>query len=140
MKAVSISPILIVEDVNDSVEFYTEVLGFDYAMGVDNNKELYLKYEKNKSLGFAIVQNGGVQIMMQELENAKNDGFDNLAIDKDITNATIYIEVEGLDEFYTKVKEEVKIVNDMRNTFYGMKEFYISDNSGNIVGFAEKLI
>jgi catechol 2,3-dioxygenase-like lactoylglutathione lyase family enzyme len=140
MKVKSITPNLLVSSVKESVEFYTEILGFKYVMGVDDNKELYLKYDKNQELGFAIVQNEINQIMFQEISNTNADLDLDLSIDKKITNAIIYIEIDGFDDFYEEIKDKTEIVNEPRHTFYGMKEFYIRDNSGNIVGFAERLV
>jgi len=140
MKVKSITPNLLVSSVKESVEFYTEILGFKYVMGVDDNKELYLKHDKNQELGFAIVQNEINQIMFQEISNTNADLDLDLSIDKKITNAIIYIEIDGFDDFYEEIKDKTEIVNEPRHTFYGMKEFYIRDNSGNIVGFAERLV
>ena len=140
MKVKSITPNLLVSSVKESVAFYTDMLGFKYVMGVDNAKELYLEYDKNQELGFAIIQNEIMQIMFQELSDTNADLGLDLKTDKSITNSIIYIEIDGFDELYENIKEKVEIVNEPRHTFYGMKEFYIKDNSGNIVGFAERLV
>ncbi len=140
MKALSISPNLIVKDVNETVKFYTEVLKFNYVMGVDNEKQLYLEFNETLPLGFAIVQSGKAQIMIQEINNIKDDGFDAVAIDSSISNIALYVEIDALDDYYADLKDKVEIVHDMRNTFYGMKEFYLRDCNGNILGFAEKLV
>jgi uncharacterized glyoxalase superfamily protein PhnB len=140
MQVKSITQNILVESVKESVEFYTMILGFKYVMGVGNDKELYLKYDKSNELGFAIVQNGISQIMFQNIDNTNTDLSLELKIDQDITNSIMYIEIDGFDEFYENIKEKVKIVNEPRHTFYGMKEFYIKDNNDNIVGFAERLV
>lgn len=50
----------------------------------------------------------------------------------------VYIEVENLEDFYNEIKEKVEIVKEFSNTWYGMNEFYIRDNNGYILGFAEQ--
>ncbi len=140
MKAKTLAPNLVVNSVNETVKFYTQTLEFNYVMGVDNDKQLYLEFDEAAPLGFAIVQNGKVQVMMQEITNIQNDGFASLQTDISKSNIVLYFEVEELDAYYEKLTESVEVVHEMRNTFYGMKEFYIKDNNGNILGFAEKLV
>lgn len=47
------------------------------------------------------------------------------------------IEIENLEEFYKSIKDNVDVVKDLFTTWYGMKEFYIRDNNGYILTFAE---
>jgi uncharacterized glyoxalase superfamily protein PhnB len=139
MQAKTVTPIFLVDEIKSSIEFY-EMLEFRYLMGVDKDKQLYMEYKDGLELSFAIVQNGNVQIMLQSTESVNSDLNQLFQTDKSVTNSINYIEIEGFDHFYQKVKEKVEIVNEPRNTFYGMKEFYIKDNNGNIIGFAEKLV
>jgi len=136
----SLTPNLLVDDVQNAIEFYIDVLEFTYIMGVDDDKQLYLEYNKTQTLGFAILQKDSTQLMFQSISNANSDLEASLKRDPSITNIALYFEIEGFDEFYEKVKSKAKIVNEPRHTFYGMKEFFIEDNSGNIIGFAEKLV
>ncbi len=140
MHAKSLSPNLLVEDVSQSVAFYTQKLNFNYIMGVDTDKQLYLQHDPKQPLAFAIVGNGAVQIMFQQLQSASEDLNLSLMRDSKIDNQMLYIEIDGFDTFYDAIKDQVEIVNEPRHTFYGMKEFYIRDNDQNIVGFAEKLV
>ncbi|RUM67132.1 MAG: bleomycin resistance family protein [Sulfurospirillum sp.] len=136
----SLTPNLLVDDVSQSIEFYTQNLEFSFVMGVTDEKQLFLEFDKNQKLAFAIVAKDGVQIMFQDITNASTDLGLELKSDKNISNSIIYIEIDEFDSFYEKLKEKVSIVNEPRHTFYGMKEFYIKDNNENIVGFAEKLL
>lgn len=51
---------------------------------------------------------------------------------------TFYIEVENLEDFYKRVKDKVDVAKELFTTWYGMKEFYIRDNNGYILCFAEE--
>jgi len=140
MKINSITPLFIVNNIQKSIDFYKDILGFTFIMGIDDDKELYLEYQKEVELGFAIVQNSNFQIMFQAKTNIAIDLNQTFDTDKKIDNNLIYIEIEGFDKYYEDIKDKVKIVNEPRNTFYGMKEFFIRDNNDNIICFAEKLI
>jgi len=140
MNIKSLTPNILVEDVQKTVEFYIDLLGFAYVMGVDDEKQLYLEYNKDQALGFVILQKESTQLMFQSISNANSDLGASLKRDSSITNIALYFEIEGFDDFYEKIKNIVTIVNEPRHTFYGMKEFFIKDNDGNFVGFAEKLV
>lgn len=49
-----------------------------------------------------------------------------------------YIDVEGINIVYDSLRDKVEIVKDIERTWYGMKEFYIKDCNGYILGFGEK--
>ena len=49
-----------------------------------------------------------------------------------------YIDVEGINIVYDSLRDKVEIVKDIERTWYGMKEFYIKDCNGYILGFREK--
>lgn len=128
---------LMVEDVNRTVEFYQEVFGFEFVMGViEEIQEIRTSYQKDRLLDYAMMKCGDVEIMFQ----AKRSLSETLPVlkDKEIGGTlTLYIEVEGVQELYTRIKDKVKVVNDLHTTFYGMQEFYVQDCNGYIVTFAE---
>ena len=47
------------------------------------------------------------------------------------------IELENLEDFYKNIKDKVDVAKELFTTWYGMKEFYIRDNNGYILTFAE---
>ena len=49
------------------------------------------------------------------------------------------MQVIGLEELFEKIKDEVEIVKGLHEAFYGMKEFYVRDKNGYMLGFAEKV-
>jgi uncharacterized glyoxalase superfamily protein PhnB len=128
---------LMVEDVNRTVEFYQEVFGFEFVMGViEEIQEIRTSYQKDRLLDYAMMKCGDVEIMFQ----AKRSLSETLPVlkDKEIGGTlTLYIEVEGVQELYARIKDKVKVVNDLHTTFYGMQEFYVQDCNGYIVTFAE---
>ncbi len=55
-------------------------------------------------------------------------------------SVSFYMEVENLDAFYREIKGKVEVVKELSTTWYGMKEFYIYDNNGYVLGFAEQKV
>jgi lactoylglutathione lyase len=128
VKFVSLTPNLLVEDVNASVEFYRDVLGFNLMMSVPETGRL----------DWAQVGNGGANIMLQSLSSAAAEQpvFADMKIGGSLG---LFIVVKGVNELYERVKGKAQLVADIHDTFYGMREFAIQDNSGYILVFAEEL-
>ncbi|HZY78588.1 MAG TPA: VOC family protein [Cyclobacteriaceae bacterium] len=121
----SISPNLIADNVNASVDFYTKYLGFKLVASVPETGEF----------GWAMVQRDTVTIMFQSLKSMHED-VPSLKFQKG-SSATFFIKMKGVDEIYNSVKGKVKIPMDMRTTFYGTKEFVVEDPDGYYMMFAE---
>jgi uncharacterized glyoxalase superfamily protein PhnB len=49
-----------------------------------------------------------------------------------------YIDVENIEETYKQLEGRVEIAKTLETTWYGMREFYIRDCNGYILGFAER--
>ena len=134
-----LAPNLMVEDVNSTVEFYQEVLGFEFVMGViEEIQEVLTSYKKDRLLDYAMVKCGDVEIMFQA-KRSLTDAIPALK-DKEIGGTfTLYMELDGVSELYARVKDSVTIIKELHATFYGMQEFYIKDCNGYLLTFAESV-
>lgn len=132
-----LTPNLMVEDVNRTVEFYQEVLGFEFVMGViEELQEILTSYQQDRSLDYAMMKCGNVEVMFQ----AKRSLAEALPLlrGREIGGTlTLYMELDSVSELYERIKDKVTIVKDLHTTFYGMQEFYIEDCNGYILTFAE---
>ncbi len=126
MKFKALTPNLIVESVNTSLDFYQNILGFTKIVSVPDEGEF----------AFAIIKAGEISIMLQSKEsyNSENPVFKNIAVGGTFV---LYIDVESVDKLYTQIKDSVDMVVDMHTTFYGTSEFTIKDINGYIITFAE---
>lgn len=133
-----LTPNLMVADVKETVGFYCDELGFELVMAApESQDEILQEIPADKTIVFAIVKNGTVEIMIQQEESFKQDlpALQDVAIGASIC---LYIEMKNLEQFYQKIKDSVEVVKDFTATWYGMNEFYIRDNSGYIIGFGEE--
>ncbi len=127
---------MMVEDVNRTVDFYSEVLGFELVMGVpENSREIVTTRQKGQALGFAIMKCGNIEMMFQAKRSLTEEIPELSGMDIG-GSLTFYIEVQDVKGLYTKLKDKVTIVKDMQTTFYGKQEFYIRDCNGYILTFA----
>jgi uncharacterized glyoxalase superfamily protein PhnB len=124
----SLSPNLISESVNGSVEFYTKHLGFTLIASVPE-QGIY---------DWAMIQRDNVSLMFQSLPSLQQD-MPGLGLTAKGSLGTFFIKMKGIEELYNSVKGKVEISLDMRTTFYGMKEFVVKDPDGYFMCFAEEV-
>jgi uncharacterized glyoxalase superfamily protein PhnB len=123
-----LSPVLIVDEVEPSLKFWTEQLGFTRENEVP---------APDGKLVFASVRKDGVEIMYQTRASVIAD---NPAAAAELAgrSATLFITVPAicdLDEIAGRAKGAT-VVKPRHDTFYGTTEFYIREPGGNVVGFA----
>ncbi len=127
---------MMVEDVSRTVDFYRDILGFEFVMGVpENSQEIVTTRQKGQALGFAIMKCGNIEMMFQAKQSLAKEVPELSGMDIG-GSLTFYIEVQDVRGLYAKLKDKVTIVKDMQTTFYGKQEFYIRDCNGYILTFA----
>ncbi|MBN2589254.1 MAG: VOC family protein [Sedimentisphaerales bacterium] len=127
---------MMVEDVNDTVDFYNGVLGFEFVMGVpEDGQNIVTLKQDDQRLNFALVKSGNAEMMFQSRKSITNEfpEFSNMNIGGSLA---FYIDVEDIKQLYSSLKEKTKIIKDMHTTFYGKEEFAIQDCNGYILTFA----
>lgn len=141
IKFEKLTPDLMVSDVAETVKFYTEKLGFKLKMLVDDKgKTADIVIENNKKYTYAMVARDEVFVMFMHGKTYKKD-IKTLKNAKKGLSGTLYCDIDcGVEELRNGFFEKgVKIVKDIENTIYRMKEFYIEDCNGYIIGFGEKI-
>ena len=121
-----ITAVLIVEEVEKSLEFWTDRMGFEKTAEVPDGDRL----------GFAIVVSDGAELMFQTLESVRKDCAA-MAPDRTESGVTLFIEVDDLGEIQRRL-EGYPIAMEERTTFYGMREIGIREPGGHTVIFAAR--
>ena len=125
-------PELSVTNLESSLKFY-KTAGFKIEYDRPENK-------------FAFISLGEIQFMLQEI--SKEDKWDVAPLEFPFGNGINFqLEVENLDEIYTKLKNEnYKITFEIEENWYrqedrmlGNKEFLIQDPDGYLLRFSEDL-
>jgi uncharacterized glyoxalase superfamily protein PhnB len=122
-----LTPNLMVEDVDRTIAFYRDVLGFELLVTVPPEQGPF---------GWAMMRRDSVEIMFQS-RSSLGEEIPAL-LDAPIgASVTFYTEVSGLDDLYQQVKGRAEIVQDLHETFYGSREFSFRDLNGYILFFSE---
>ncbi|WP_100065421.1 VOC family protein [Miniphocaeibacter massiliensis] len=123
----SMVPNLMVENVNETIDFYKNILSFSVVTSVPND---------SGGLQFAILTKDDFSLMIQEKSNFIKE-YPSLTMDKVKPSISLYIQVDNLKILYEELKLQYLILVDVHTTFYGSKEFAIEDNNGYILTFTE---
>jgi uncharacterized glyoxalase superfamily protein PhnB len=134
-----LTPNFEVDNIQKTVDFYENVLGFSLVMTVPETQDgIEQSIADGKKYVFAMVVKDKVELMFQETESFKQD----LKFAKGLSIAasvSFYMEVNGVDNLYNDVKDKVSEISELKTAWHGMREFYIKDINGYILGFAEKV-
>ena len=138
MKFHKLTPNFSVRDVRQTVKFYKDILGFKFDMAVpDKLSTIEHEISGKGEYAYAMVSRDDVYVMFLKSKSFEEDipalkGFPQGA------SVLFYIDVEDIFEVYKKIKNRVELVKELETTWYGMREFYIKDCNGYVIGFAEK--
>ena len=121
-----LTPNLLVANVERSLAFYVDTLGFERGMTVPDAPPLV----------FASVTSGSVEVFFNDAATAVKELpiFTGKPIG---ATGTLFIEVDGVDALHDRLKPTVKIVMPIVTQFYGMREFAFEDPDGYVITFAE---
>lgn len=117
MKLLELRPILYVTSMDETIRFYSEVLGFECVSRMES---------------WASLRYGNCGIMIS-LPN-EHEPFE-----KPHLTGSIYFNLEDVDSVWNQVKEKVTIVYPIENFDYGMREFAIRDNNGYCLNFGVQI-
>ncbi|WP_346353093.1 VOC family protein [Azotosporobacter soli] len=123
----SLTPNLMVANVNETVAFYRDTLGFTLLMSVP----------ETGTFNWAMVQCGKVELMFQERKNLIAE-YPMLKEQQSGGALTLYIKVNDVESWYERLNGKVKIVAELHKTFYGTNEFSIQDCNGFILTISKE--
>lgn len=120
LKVNKITPVIYTIDIQGTIEFYVNQLGFK-CEGFDIE------------IGWARVEFDNADLMIS-LPNSQ------LPYQKPIFTGSFYFNMENVDLFWQRIKDNVRICYPIENFEYGMREFGIFDNNGYLLQFGQEII
>ncbi|MEO8035096.1 MAG: VOC family protein [Acidobacteriota bacterium] len=121
-----LTPVLIVEAIEPVLPFWA-ALGFSQGPSV----------ALGGKLGFVILERDGIEIMYQSVASVRNDVPAVLSGSVPVGAATLYIEVDDLDEVARLVPAGADVIVARRQTFYGATEMFVRDPAGHVIAFSQ---
>jgi uncharacterized glyoxalase superfamily protein PhnB len=116
-----------VEDVAKAMAWYRDTLGFAVS---DTAGEA-------EAPVWALLRAGDVTLML-EARSSIEAGFTQLAGQPIGATGSLFMGVDDADALYAAIHDKGRVVKEPHLTSYGMREFYIEDPNGYILGFASE--
>jgi len=127
-----LTPNLIVSNVERSLAFYVNVLGFERGITVPDKSPFV----------FASVTSGGVEIFFNDTAEVLKEHPDWAGKLKPSAGNSMFIEIVGpgaVDALHDRVKAKARVVMPLTTQWYGMREFAIEDPDGFVITVAERV-
>lgn len=118
----TLTPNLIVENIEAQLPFWVERLGFTKTVEVPHGS----------GLGFVILVKDGAEVMLQTRASLTDDVA---PLAGGAHRTTLYVRVPDLDAIRTALEGWPQVVPE-RTTFYGAREIIVRDPAGNAVFFS----
>ena len=115
----SLKPMLYTKQLNDTVKFYTEVLGFTCAA-----------FEE--AWGWVSLQKDTIEIMLSYPN-------DHIPFEAPVFTGSFYIVTDNVDELWNSWKDKCRVCYELESFEYGMREFAIYDNNGYLLQFGQEI-
>jgi catechol 2,3-dioxygenase-like lactoylglutathione lyase family enzyme len=122
----TITPNLIVADMPRSVAFYRDVLGFAVDKTVPDEAPFVFAWMKRDETSVFLNAVEAVREEIPELASRPIGG-----------TLGLFVVIKGIDALLARIDGKAPIVMPMRTTFYGMREFAVTDPDGYVLTFAE---
>lgn len=119
MKLNYLRPLLWTQQLDESIAFYVNVLGFTCV-------------EKNDAWGWASLNCDDVWIMLSKPNT-------DAPFEKATFTGSFYLTVDDVDAWWEKLKDKAAICYEPEAFEWGMKEFAIYDNNGYIIQLGQEL-
>jgi len=124
----SVTPNLIVRDIERSTAFYCDVLGFTVKQTVPDAAPF----------AFVWLERDGVPVFLNDRNAAEADYAGASGWPAGGT-ATMFFIVTDVDDFYAAVASHARVVMQLKTQFYGLREFAVEDPDRHILTFAERV-
>ncbi len=121
-----LAPLLNVEDVSRSIDFYRDRLDFKVAH----------HWEDGGRMRWAYLERGEIALMLNELQHATSEERRQRGSYQDVV---LYFYVSDADEMRQRLSDAGVAVGGIEDTDYGMREFYLRDPDGYELGFGSPL-
>jgi hypothetical protein len=126
LRRMKITPVLVVPSIEPLLPLW-EALGFARTTEVPHGDRL----------GFVILARDNAELMMQTIDSVREDEPRVLEGGKAPGAASLFIEVENLDDVIAKLPAGLDRFVERRTTPYGAQETFLRDAAGNLIVFAQ---
>ena len=119
MKLTYLRPMMWTTDLDATIAFYVDILGFTC-------------HERNDDWGWASLGLDDVGIMLARPN--KHTKYDKIGF-----TGSFYFTTDDVEAMWAKLKDNVKVCYELESFDHGMREFAIYDNNGYLLQFGQEI-
>lgn len=119
MKLKALTPMLHTDKLEETIDFYTNILGFSLG-------------ERNNEWGWASLYKDEVELML-----AKPN--EHTQFEKPLFTGSFYFRTENVNRLWEELKDKAKVCYEIENFEWGMREFAIYDNNDYTLQFGQEI-
>jgi uncharacterized glyoxalase superfamily protein PhnB len=134
MKFTDVTPNLIVADIERSLAFYRDVLGFSVVATVPDAAPFVFVMLQRDTVQVFLNTSGSVKDSLPQLAARPIGGTNTMFIDVQAASTA-----EGIDALFDSVQAQARVVMPLKDQFYGMREFGIEDPDGYVIFVAQRI-
>lgn len=123
------TPNLIVSDIDRSLAFYRDELGFSVVTTVPEQPPFV----------FAMLQAGGVELFLNDAKLALKEHPEWAGRPMVAFGHSLFIETDGIDELYARLSGQAPTWMPIVTQWYGLREFGVADPDGYLITFAQRV-
>lgn len=116
MTFTALRPILWTENIDETIGFYTRILGFNLI-------------GRNDEWQWASLKKDEVMIMLSQNDYEKSNGIG--------FTGSLYFNVDNVDELWEDLKTKAKVCYEIETFEWEMREFAVYDNNGYLLQFGQ---
>ncbi|MDJ0944330.1 MAG: VOC family protein [Kiloniellales bacterium] len=91
--------------------------------------EVVNTYEEDGAINWAWLRRDGTNIMINQRALPREAA----------TGVNLYFDVDDIDALWAELKDRVTVSEAITDQFYGMRDFWIEDPNGTILGFGQPI-
>lgn len=134
MKFTDVTPNLIVSDIDRSVVFYRDVLGFSVVTTVPDQAPFVFVWMQRDEISVFLNTVGSVKDTLPELAARPVGGTNTMFMIVEAGSPA-----EGIDALFAAVQPKARVIMPLKDQFYGMREFGIEDPDGYVIFAAQRI-
>ncbi|HUF46387.1 MAG TPA: VOC family protein [Vicinamibacterales bacterium] len=128
MKLTALTPNLVTTDLARATAFYRDVLGFSVVRAVpDEPPHVFVWLSRDE-----------VTVFLNDAATVNNEMPAATTLVAGRSGVAMFITVEDIAGLWDRIRHQVSVLMPLKDQWYGMTEFAISDPDGYVITFAER--
>jgi uncharacterized glyoxalase superfamily protein PhnB len=129
MKLTGVTPNLVTNDIPRAVAFYRDVLGFSVVTTVPDAAPFV----------FVLLERDGVNVFLNDARTVLHETPDATSLVVGQSGVAMFFTIDDVATLWEQVRGRAPVIMALKDQWYGMREFIVTDPDGYVVTFAQRI-